>query len=205
MARPRVPAPRRRRAAAFTLLELLAVVLIVGLIAGLVLPGLGVTGDRGLDDRAGELAADLEFARQRSVMTGVRHRVVVDLDAGTWWVEWQREPPPPGGAETDAEPAPADRGPGRPPLDLSPPRAAPDAFHPIPDETGRSGRLDPELFFASVLTAEGPVERERVAVEFERDGTAEATEITLRSREGGAGRVLEVRPLADAVRVLHAS
>ena len=69
---------------------------------------------------------------------------------------------------------------------------------------GRRSRLPDGVYLASVTTPEGVVERERVAVAFERDGSADPTEITLLG-DGGTARVLQVRPLADAVRILDAS
>jgi type II secretion system protein H len=186
------------RRAGFTLLEMLAVVMIIGLISSLVLPGFGFATARALDDQAQELAAGLEFARQRTVMTAVPHRVVLDLDAQAWWVEWQPAPEVPDAAAVDE----AERKSGR--IDLSPPPTQASEFVALASGAGRRARLPDGVFLASVSTPEGVVERERVAVAFERDGSADPTEITL-LEEGGTARVLQVRPLADAVRILDAS
>ncbi len=185
------------RRAGFTLLEMLAVVMIIGLISSLVLPGLGFATARTLDDQAQALAAGLEFARQRSVMTAVPHRIVLDLDAEAWWVEWQPAPEAP---DTEAVEE-AERESGR--IDLSPPPTQASEFVPLESGAGRRTRLPDGVYLASVDTPEGVVGRERVAVAFERDGSADPAEITLLG-EGGSARVLQVRPLADAVRILDA-
>ncbi len=188
-----------RRQHAFTLLEMLAVVLIMGLIAGIVLPGFGVTSGQALDDGARRLSSDLEFARQRTVMTGVPHRVVLDLERAAWWVEWQ--PPPPEEEELSPAEEAASAPDGRPPIDLSPPRSSREGeFGPLPTQAGKPSRLDGETGFVGVETANGLLTGELVPLHFERDGSAEAARITLRD-SSGLGVVLEVRPLADAVRV----
>jgi len=174
------------------------VLVIIGLIAGIVIPNVGLTAAQSLDDHARRLAADLEFARQRTVMTGVPHRLLLDLDTREWQVEWQH-------AEEEAEEGAAPEPPdapvvGRQGLDLSPPARAAGEFVPLPSVVGRAERLDEGIFFAGVATSSGVVTEDRVAVTFERDGTAEPAEITLRG-PSGAGVVLEVRPLADAVRI----
>ena len=185
------------RRAGFTLLEMLAVVMIIGLISSLVLPGFGFATARALEDQAQELAAGLEFARQRTVMTAVPHRVVLDLDTETWWVEWQPAPEVPDAAAVDE----AERESGR--IDLSPPPTQASEFAALESGAGRRSILPDGVFLASVATPEGVVERGRVTVAFERDGSAEPAEITL-FEEGGTARVLQVRPLADAVRILDA-
>jgi type II secretion system protein H len=181
-----------RRAAGFTLLELLAVVLLIALLAAVVMPGLGFTAAQALDDQAKVLAADLEFARQRSVMTGVPHRVLLDLDAGGWRVEW--EVPDPEAAA--AEPPPGLR--SRNGLDLRPPRAAELVFRPLPARTGRAFLLEEDVAFDGVETAEGVTQQGTIGVVFGPDGSADPAEIVLRE-PSGSGVALEVRALADAV------
>jgi type II secretory pathway pseudopilin PulG len=171
------------------------VILIIGLVASLVLPGLGFTTAQALDDSARALATDLEFARQRSVMTGIPHRVLLDLDAGGWRVEWEvAEPEPEDEPEPPAAPGLRSRG----GLDLRPPRQSDLAFRALPAGTGRAFLLEDEIAFGGVATAEGVAEEGLVGVGFEPDGTAEPSEIVLRD-PSGFGVVLEVRALADAI------
>ncbi|HXI19528.1 MAG TPA: prepilin-type N-terminal cleavage/methylation domain-containing protein, partial [Gemmatimonadales bacterium] len=73
-------AARERRHHGFTLIEILAVVAILALMTTFVAPNLGAVRDRRLRSEAQALVATLELARQRSVVTGVPHRVLFDLD-----------------------------------------------------------------------------------------------------------------------------
>jgi prepilin-type N-terminal cleavage/methylation domain-containing protein len=181
------------RSDGFTLLELIAVVLIIGLVAGLAVPNLGILGEQRLRDEAQRLAAELADARQRTVMTGIRHRLVLDLDESLYWTEWEvpeeEEPPPPAAAGSDRPPS------------LSPPARAETAFVPRPDASGRGWRLDDDVLFGGVEIDSGLVERGRLSLAFESDGTTDAIRILL-ARPDGRTLTLEVRPLADAVRIV---
>jgi len=196
------PAAGGRRAG-FTLLELLAVVLIMGLIASIVLPALGARSAAQLRDQANHLANDLEFARQRTVMTAIPHRLLLDLDGAAYRVEWLvtddeaegRAPAPPDlDAELSAEKS----------LDLRPPREAERSFRPLPTQLGRTAVLTDGIEFAAVDAGRGPVERGAVAIPFDRDGTAEPTTIVLMDASGHR-MALEIAPLDEAVVVRDAS
>lgn len=183
----------------FTLLEMLAVVTIIALVAMMVVPGLGRVGEGDLDEEAHRLAAGLELARQRAVATGIPHRVHLDLEYSAWRVEWfVTEARAQGLPEPESQPLDL-RGQG--PLPLAAPREAERAFYPVPDEFGRSTRLADDVLFESVETPGGSLSRGDVSVEFDRDGTAQAAGIRLGDERGRVVRV-EVRPLAEAVRVV---
>lgn len=197
------PRPDARSRAGFTLIELLAVVTIIGLIAAVAYPNLGRSSSRTLHAQAERLAADLELARQRAVMTGARHRLQIDLASGTTWLEWQ----PPHEPEGDAPAGPAEVAEGAEPriradtpLDLSPPREEQREFEPLPGAFGRRRALAGGIYVDGVETSEGWLDTGRVRVGFEADGSAEPSEIVL-ANEDGETAVLAVAPLADAVRV----
>lgn len=192
---PRLRAHPIPRAAGFTLIEILAVVAILALLATFVAPNLGALRERRLSNQAVELAAQIELARQRSVVTGVPHRVLFDLEDAGYRVEWL------GGGEPPGEPvalADLDLN-GASPLPLAAPPAGVREFEPIPGLYGEFTWLDEPLYFAGLETAEGWIERGDTFVEFEKDGSASHTEIVI---EDGSGRriVLAVLPLDDAVR-----
>ena len=78
--------PRRR--AGFTLIEMMAVVAIFALLAGFVAPNLGLLSSRRLQQQAEQISAQLELARQRAIVTGIPHRLAIDLEGGSYWLEW---------------------------------------------------------------------------------------------------------------------
>lgn len=193
-----MPRERRRTSGGFTLIEMMAVVAIFALLSALLLPRVGAITGRSLRQAADELADQLELARQRSVVTGIPHRVLIDLEGAAYRMEWRVEEAEALGEEPEA------RAPlvlhGRTSIPLEAPREAERAFHPLPGTLGRMTRLDDALFFEGLETPEGWIERGESGVEFETDGTATPTAIHL-ADDSGHALVLDVRPLADAVRI----
>jgi general secretion pathway protein H len=76
-----------KRQAGLTLIEILVVLAVLGLIAAILVIGLGRAGTLTLRTDAGRLAAALRSAFDRAAATGAHHRVIVDLDAETFQVE----------------------------------------------------------------------------------------------------------------------
>ena len=191
----------QRRAHGFTLIEMIAVVAIMALLIALVAPGLGTLTGRRLQNTAEALAASLELARQRTVITGIPHRVRIDLDAASWCLEWWVSDAEELGEEP-VELPPLDLR-GQAALDLRAPRSVERSFRPMPGALGREAALDESLAFRGVQTGDGFADRGETAVEFATDGTAPYTEILL-DDESGRSLAIEVRPLAERVRVLDA-
>jgi len=194
---------RERRAGGFTLLEMLAVVLLMGLVATLVIPAVGARSARQLRDQANHLANDLEFARQRTVMTAIPHRLLLDLDGAAYRVEWyvnedealEKEAPPP---DPDAELSSHKK------LDLRPPLGQERSFQPLPTALGRTVLLSDGIEFGRIETNQGAVDRGAVTITFARDGTVEPTTIVLLDASGHR-IALEVAPLDEAVVVRDAT
>jgi len=189
----------------FTLIEILSVVAILALMAAFVIPNLGAYRTRALRAQAEDLGAHLEFARQRAIMTGVPHRVHIDLEAVSYRLEWlaaEREP-----GEEDGEGArPAafdldalDLRSGTPlPLEAPPP--AEETFQPVPGNFGRTVVLQEPFLFAGLETPQGYVDRGESSVVFERDGTASYTEIYIDDGDGHAVAI-DIFPLEERVRI----
>ncbi|MCH2171258.1 prepilin-type N-terminal cleavage/methylation domain-containing protein [Myxococcota bacterium] len=184
----------------FSLIEMLAVVALFALMTTLVLPNLSLFQARKLRDQAERIADQLEYARQRSVMTSRPHRLQIDLDEASYRLEWS--------SPSDPEEAPA--GPlieppeiddyGRTPISLAPPKRPESSFIPVPGRFGKPVVLDAELFFAGFETESGLAETGVVDISFDRDGTTDFASIVLASESGGA-LTLEVLPLTDTVRI----
>lgn len=179
----------------FTLIEMMAVVIIFSLLAALVAPRVGSMTGRDLSLQAEELADQFELARQRAVVTGIPHRVSLDLEQGTYGVEWAR-----GAAEPAPDPEPQVFGAAQPPLDLSPPPVPQLRFGPIPGKLGETHQLGDDIEFTAIDTPEGVVDNGHFDLRFEIDGTATGATIHL-DNQLGRTVALEVLPLADRVRV----
>jgi len=183
--------------AAFTLIEMMAVLLIFAGIAALFAPQVGSITGRLLEHRADELASQLELARQRSILTGVPHRVLLDLESSGYRVEWWATDPE---EEETAPETPLDLH-GRGPLPLSPPSGPALDWRPMPGMSGRFVWIEEELLIAGVKTGGDWLERGDVPIEFDWNGTTIPTTVHL-DDESGRKLVLHVMPLAEGVRVL---
>jgi prepilin-type N-terminal cleavage/methylation domain-containing protein len=211
--------------AAFTLIEMMAAVMIFALLAGLVAPRMGVLSGRTLRERGERMAARIEFGRQRAAVTGRSHRLVIALDEGVYWLEEEGAQ-----AATDGlAPLPVDASgrplavdaagrplavdasgrpltsvaldaSGRPTPVLTPPPSRAGVWSPVQGVLGREEVLEDSLRVAALETAAGWIELGEAWIDLHRDGTASETWIHL---EDDAGRklVLEVRPLAEGVRI----
>jgi prepilin-type N-terminal cleavage/methylation domain-containing protein len=205
--------PGRARNAAFSLLEILAVVAIFALLAGLALPNFSALHARNLNHEARRLVGQIELARQRAIVTGIPHRLYIDIDGGAYHVERLGD----GGAAGAAAPAEAvdlpalfaeagdapfdltDLG-GDFPIDMTAPRGEEPSYRPLAGAQGRSAYLDESSEFAGVETTGGWVDGGETFIRFERDGSADATTIVI-EHETGLSITLEVLPLADTVRI----
>ena len=188
----------RRSQRGFTLIEILAVVAILALVAAFVVPNLGGFRMRALRGEAARLASHLELARQRAIMTGVPHRVWLELEQSEYRLEWLAQDPETADLESP-EPDELDLN-GNTPLDLAAPPAPVLDYQPIPGNFGKLQVVSEPFYFEAVETPEGRIERGEVSIGFARDGTADYTEIYLQDAQGDQ-IALDVRPLDDRVRI----
>jgi type II secretory pathway pseudopilin PulG len=179
------------------LIEILAVVAILALVAAFVIPNMGGLRARALRAEAAQIAAQLELARQRAIVTGVPHRVWLELDQAEYRLEWLSVDPDEAeiaaaGPELDVR--------GNSPISLAAPRQAALEFRPIPGNFGRLQVVADPFYFEAVETPQGRITRGQVAVEFARDGSADYTEILLQDAAGDH-ITLDVEPLDERVRI----
>jgi type II secretion system protein H len=184
----------------FTLIEILAVVLIIGFVSAMVFPNLRFTGGSNRHDEALNVASHLELARQRAIMTGKTHRVLIDVDKGSYRVEWWIRNSGGGPASTLAERQrsvwegnsksvlrPADNG---------------YEYEPIPGKFGKPSLLTDPFYFDGVDTSEGWLDEGLVAVVFDSDGGTDLAQIVISEPDGFAA-TLDILPILDSVRIRH--
>lgn len=207
---------RRDRDDAFTLLEILAVISIFALIAGLAMPNFSALHSRNLKQQAQRLVTQLELARQRSIVTGVPHRLYIDIDGSAYRVEWLASGQMAEGGD-DWDSLPSSGGSGVPPtlddsqldeygrqaIDLSPPTIADEAdYRPVNGIAGQLEQLDDAIFFTGIETDGGWIDSGETWIRFERDGSTDPTTIEI-EHESGPAAILEVLALADTIRVAY--
>jgi Tfp pilus assembly protein FimT len=76
-----------RRRHAFTTIEVLLVIVLLGLIASTVVPNVGSVFRVGLKSSVRRFAAIVKYAYDHAILTGKVHRVVLNLDENSWRVE----------------------------------------------------------------------------------------------------------------------
>ena len=195
------PTGPREVTAGFTLIEMLAVVAILALVIGVALPNFGLRSRRATQDEAKQLAANLEFARQRSVMTGVPHRLVIDVEGGSYWLEWLVSEARARG-EDDLLGLPVYELGGRTEVPMSPPEAVERSYHALPGSLGQTASVRDAVRIDGIEIAGGFLERGLVNIVFERDGTSESAQILLSDTDGHSIGI-EIAPFADTVRISH--
>jgi prepilin-type N-terminal cleavage/methylation domain-containing protein len=196
--------------AGFTLIEIIAVVAIIGMFFAIGIPRPSFDA---LEDEAEHIAQSLRFARQRAIMTGVPHRVLIDLEEGGYLIEWfvseERAFAAVGDGENDFDLGSSfddsfqvgETYDETPAVDLFPTRTSERTYHPIPNrEMGSFSWLDDELYFVGVEGATGWVEGGDYPIVFYVDGTTDATLLEMADAEDHH-LTLEIEPILERVRV----
>ena len=183
----------------------MAVVIVIGMLMGLVLPNLNSRRGAQLESSAQQIAGTLQLARERAIVTGAAHRAFLDLEVGTSRIDWHVAEDRAFAHLAD----PSDASPSEKPsreysdgqsISLSPPEREERDYYPIPNRFGREDWLPEDIFFVGVNTADGWIEDGTVQIVFQIDGTTDYSEIVM--RDNWENRiVLEIEPLLDIVRV----
>jgi hypothetical protein len=163
----------------------------------IMLPNFGALQSHKLRNAADQIVERVDFGRQRAVMTGIPHRLAIDLDAGTYNLEWQGE-----GVENAAQQPKPMLEPGiGAALSLAPPQAVERSFQSISGPLGRIEYLGRGVEFGWIETPGGEVDFGEAFITFEGDGTSSYTILVLNEPDGHE-LALEILPLADAVRII---
>ena len=199
------------RQSGFTLIEIMAVVAIIAMVTVVGLPRIGNNAWDPLEDEAENIAQTLRFARQRAIMTGVPHRLLIDLEEGGYQIEWMVSEDRAlgetegdegggfasslfgggGGANEDDEGT----------IDFIPPRKAERDYYPIPHRSmGTFHWLDDSLFFVGIESDAGWAEGGDYAIVFYVDGTTDSALVELSDAEDHH-LTLAVEPILQQVRV----
>lgn len=197
--------PKARAASpGFTLIEMMAVVAIIGLMLGVLLPNLSSTQASQLERQGKDLAARIDLARERAIVTSAPHRVWLEVDEGAfrvdWWVDEERAFALP----EDEQDEPALTGPGLEgipePISLSPPQTEEQEYFPVPMKFGTDSWLDETAFFEGVNTENGWITEGEVQLVFQIDGSTDYAEVIL-GDEWGNSVTVEVQPFLNHARI----
>lgn len=188
----------------FTLIEIIAVIAIMGMVFAIGIPRLSTSKIRELRGEAEGIAASLEFARQRAIMTGVPHRVFIDLAEGGYRIEWLVDEARAFEAVADDEFADStDDGPtGQDPelIDFHPPTRDERDYYPIPSrQLGSFTWLADARYFVGLDSSSGWIESGDVEIVFDADGTTEYSLLEIADASDNH-LTLEIEPLLDRVR-----
>ncbi len=177
----------------FSLIEMMAVVLLGAIIVAIAIPQFGILSNRKLDEGSQLLRSKIEYTRQRAAITGKPHQLLIDLDNFTYRVEWEIE-----NRDSNIDLSLLDYDERKRRLIVPPPDDH--IFEPIPERSGMNTELVDPIIFYGVHTPEGWIEEGTFGLIFEYDGTTQPASIVLSDGTDNQ-RILEVLPLADFVRI----
>jgi type II secretion system protein H len=160
----------------FTFLEIVVVVMLIALVAGVMVTRIGNRTAAPLKASGRFLCAELEYVAQRAIATGRPQRWVLDLDGQLFRVE-QQLPPDPAADTRDV-------------FDLGAP-LVPDAWEPIPEPQGEWRELyETSIGIESVVLAGEARKAGQTEIHFAPDGGADPADVWLLDPENRTLRVV---------------
>ena len=180
--------PRRL---AFTLIELMIVVVLIGVLTAMILPDMrGSFEDALLRSASRELVNVFSIASSRAVSLNQEHRVQLDPRTGRYQIERKAEPD----------------------------ELAPASYIPVKDLADNEGRIDPRITIELRMPEEdqsaepvaesaqgdpsAPLAGADHIITFHPDGSADGVEILLQDRQGFR-RLLRVNPTTARVQIIE--
>ncbi len=170
----------------------MAVITLLALVTTLVIPQLGWRRDREVRDEAQALADLLAVARERALITGRRHRVILDFSASTRRLEW-RPPVEP------TEPEAPSR--GRERVDLEPPQFGAGEFEPVPGAVGNEVETRRGVWLLGIDSELAREVGDVVTLDFGAEGSADPARIVLGDDDGDSRWVVELFEFAQDIDV----
>jgi type II secretion system protein H len=212
---PQERSDRPNHANGFTLIEMVAVIAIIGMVFAIGIPRLTSSKLRELRNEAESIATSVEFARQRAIMTGIPHRVLIDLEEGGYRIEWFVDEErafaigddnlagsdTAGGVTGDAVSGPGEGDEnGAAAIQFYPPSRTEREYFPIPDrQLGSFTWLGDARYFVGLESSSGWVEGGDVEIVFDSSGLTEYTLLEIADSSENH-LTLEIEPLLDRVR-----
>lgn len=208
----------RSQTAGFTLIEMMAVIVIMGLVFALGIPRLGSSKLRILKAEAESIATSIEFARQRAIMTAIPHRLLIDLEDGGYRIEWLVTEEEAASAAKGSSPALGGGGglgalgaalaaagsagstDESQSISLRPPPRSVREYFPIANrQLGSFTWIDDALYFVGLASPSGWIEGGDVAIVFQADGTTEYSRLEIADADENH-MTLEIEPILERVR-----
>ncbi|MDG2334067.1 MAG: prepilin-type N-terminal cleavage/methylation domain-containing protein [Myxococcota bacterium] len=199
---------KARLHAGFTLIELMAVIVVIGLALGLVLPNLAASRGAQLEESGKQIASRLQLARERAIVTGAAHRVFLDLEMDSVAIEWHVNEDRAYAHLSESDVFLTGQGADNPgaefsenrSISLSPPAREERDYFPIPNRFGNDEWLPEDIFIEGVNSPDGWIDDGTVQIVFQVDGSTDYAEISLVDSWGNRA-ILEIQPMLEIVRV----
>ena len=186
-----IAARKSTELSAFTLIELMVVIVLIGIMTALILPEMkGTYEDALLRSTSRELVSVCGLASSHAVSVNQAHRLRLDHKTGRYAIERRASDRVPGGHFVSAREVPGGEGELDTRISIE--------IHKTSDDPTESA----ERASSPVPGSRPQAERQDDAITFYPDGTADAGQILLRDRDGFR-LALRINPITARVRIIE--